>query len=280
MSRSGRLISSHVLWMNLTGVKMEVGASYDGRPPPTYLDVHETNENDTYPSNGNGHTTAETQFYTHPGSHHHRREYGVLPGYSMHPVGPGNGFGGSSSISPTDEKVPRLGMYDDGLGSARTGTSGSFPPMDPRISLSATSMEFPLGVQGERGGLSAGSASMGMGAEPVTKLHSASMGVVREDGMGIPMINDNEPFCETLAVSREHRSSATAPSLTGECRLDDRQRHRAHLDRNRSAMPNGFKAMNGATTAHRIAYDGSREYDEPRPDLHSLVFNVKFRQEM
>jgi hypothetical protein len=40
--------------------------------------------------------------------------------------------------------------------------------------------------------------------------------------------------------------------------------------------------MNGvASNAHRITYDpGLRERDDPRPDLHSLVFNVKFREEM
>ena len=204
-----------IVWI---GVKMEVGTSYDGRPPPTYLNVNETNGNGSYlSSNGNGHHTSEgTQFQPHSESHHHHthhhREYGVLPGYSVHqPVGRDDGFGGSSSISPPDEKLPRLGMYDGGLGPMRTETSRStFPSVDPRISLSATSMEFPLSVSGERGALSAGSGGMGMGGEPVGRLHSASMGVVREDGLGIPMINDNEPYCETLAVSRCGGSSMGA----------------------------------------------------------------------
>lgn len=112
----------------------------------------------------------------------------------------------------------------------------------------------PVSIQGSTMGLPSTTTHIpridNVEMKPVSKVHSAALERDAADTL-VPIINDYEPFCNTLA---RHRAQA-----------------RSGTDSDRSSASMGMGQY-----MYNLPYDSNN----PRPDLHSLVFNVKFREEM
>jgi hypothetical protein len=77
----------------------------------------------------------------------------------------------------------KTGMFGPTYAESSSSMSG-----DLRMSMSAKTMEFSFGIQGSP-----------LDMKPVADAHSATLGE-QEGSALVPLINDREPFCETLAV--------------------------------------------------------------------------------